>query len=160
MSNAPRVVIDTSVLLSEHRHWMWLLASLGYYEGVWSPFIVGELVRIRTEHSIRRGVERRVYRERVNDLVHLLSDVLWVVGYRGVRVEGTLRDPDDEAVLATAVAGSADIVVSLNTRDFPDRGEVLGVRYITPKDFLAYLETVYTDEEIVHRAGTASRRLP
>lgn len=29
-----RAVLDTSVLLSEHRHWLWLLARLGYYEAV------------------------------------------------------------------------------------------------------------------------------
>ncbi len=52
-----RAVLDTSVLMSEHRHWLWLLARQNLYEGVWSAFIVGELVRVRTELSIKKGAD-------------------------------------------------------------------------------------------------------
>ncbi|MGH2354892.1 MAG: hypothetical protein ACRDJN_25055, partial [Chloroflexota bacterium] len=46
-----RTVLDTSVIISEHRHWLWLAARQDYYEGLWSPFIVGEVARIWTEKS-------------------------------------------------------------------------------------------------------------
>lgn len=155
-----RAVLDTSVLLSAHRHWLWLLARSGYYEAVWSTFIVGELVRIRVEHSIRRGVERTVYRQRINDLVHLLSDVLGVAHYRAAEAGGRLCDPDDEPILATAVAASAALIVSLNTRDFPAGDVVAGVRFLTPQAFLAELESRYPDAEIERRARDAGRQLP
>lgn len=121
-----RAVLDTSVLLSEHRHWLWLVARLGYYEAIWSTFIVGELVGVRTEHSISRGVNRAVYRGRINDLIHLLSDVLVIANYRDATVRGLVSDPDDEPILATASASDADCIVTLNTRDFPSGDEPRG----------------------------------
>lgn len=160
MPATPRAVLDTSVLFSQHRHWLWHLARLGYYEAVWSTFIVGELVRIRVEHSLRYGVERSVYRQRINELINLLSDVLVVANYRAAEAGHRLRDPDDEPILATAVAASAEFVVSLNTRDFPADDRVAGVRFITPQAFLAELESRYPDADIERRAGDAGRQLP
>ncbi len=159
-SDVLRAVLDTSVLLSEHRHWLWLLARLGYFEAVWSTFIVGELVRIRVEHSINRGVERSVYRQRINDLIHLLSDVLLVADYREVTAGGLLRDPDDEPILAAALAARAEIIVSLNTRDFPTDTAVSGVRFLTPQAFLVELEFRHPSAGLAERAGEAGRRLP
>lgn len=155
-----RAVLDTSVLLSEHRHWLWLLAHLDYYDAVWSAFIVGELVRIRVEHSIRRGVERAVYRQRINDLIHLLCDVLLIVNHRDAITIGLLSDPDDEPILATALASGAQYVVSLNTRDFPANGESAGVRFLTPHDLLAELASRYPDASILERADQVGRQLP
>lgn len=103
-----RAVLDTSVLFCAHRHWLWLLARLGYYEAVWSAFIVGELVRIRVEHSTGKGVDRVVYRQRVNDLIHALSDALSIVNYRSVNAAGSLRDPDDDPIV-TPVAFLAEL---------------------------------------------------
>jgi predicted nucleic acid-binding protein len=137
---APHAVIDTSVLISEHRHWIWLLARLGYFQAVWSTFIVGELVRVRVEHSIARGVVRPVYRQRINDLIHLLSEVFTVADYRSESAAGMLRDPDDEPILATAIVAHAAYVVSLNTRDFPLSGEAAGVRFINPHNLLEELD--------------------
>jgi len=156
----PRVVLDTSALFSQHRHWLWLLARLGYFDAVWSTFIVGELVRIRVEHSIQRGVSRSVYRQRINDLVHLLSDVLEVADYRRAEATGWLRDPDDEPILATAIAASAGSVVSLNTRDFPVGAEAAGIRFVTPQAFLTELADLHPPGEVGERAHGSGRLLP
>jgi predicted nucleic acid-binding protein len=159
-STIPRAVLDTSVLFSQHRHWLWLLAHLGYFQGIWSTFIVGELVRIRVEHSIRLGVERTIYRQRVNDLVHLLSDVLEVASYRDATTGGQLRDPDDEPILATALAGSATHIVSLNTRDFPENSTVLGVQFVTPQEFLSGLISRHPNDDLERQAEHTGRQLP
>ena len=156
----PRAVLDTSALFSEHRHWLWLLARLGYYEAVWSTFIVGELVRIRVEHSIRHGVERAVYRRRVNDLIHLLSSVLVVANYKEAPAVGVLRDPDDEPILATAIAANAEFIVSLNTRDFPAGTSHAGIRFLTPQALLAELDSRFPHANVERTAGDAGRRLP
>jgi predicted nucleic acid-binding protein len=155
-----RAVLDTSVLLSEHRHWVWLLARRGYYEGFWSAFIVGELVRVRTRVSIERGVEYAVYRQRLNNLVHLLSDVLRSIDYRWVSTSMALKDPDDEPVLATAIGARAGCVVSLNTRDFPSGGEVDGVRFVTPKQFLEALAQQNPNDRLEEAVRSAGRQIP
>lgn len=155
-----RAVLDTSVPLSEHRHWLWLLARLDYYEAVWSTFVVAELVRIRVEHSISHQVVRAVYRQRINDLIHLLSDQLSLVNYRQVNVAGLVPDPDDEPILATALAAGADCIVSLNTRDFPLAGQVVGVKFLTPPLFLTELITRHPNADAGTHADQAGRQLP
>jgi predicted nucleic acid-binding protein len=160
LADAPLAVLDTSVLLSSHRHWLWLLARLGYFRGVWSTFIVGELVRIRVEHSIRLRVPRAIYRERINKLVHLLSDVLLVADYRTVEASGLVNDPDDEPILATALAAGAELVVSLNTRDFPSSGQVANVQFLTPVEFLTFLESRQPTGPARTIADEAGRQLP
>jgi predicted nucleic acid-binding protein len=154
-----RAVLDTSVLISEHRHWLWDFARRGYYEARWSTYIIGELVRVRVEHSIRHGVQRAMYRQRINHLIHLLTDVLIIADYRTVPLAGVLRDPDDEPILAAAIASGAAFVVSLNTRDFPSGNEVLGVRFLTPRAFLAEL-TTRNPGAIVQQAADTGRLLP
>src|SRR5690349_2594505 len=113
-----RAVLDTSVLLSGHRHWLWLLMRHGYYEGIWSTFIVGEMVRIRVTLAIKHGQARVLYRERINALVHRFSAVLGAAAYVPIldsgALEGVLPDADDTPVLATAVAAHAGFIVSLN----------------------------------------------
>lgn len=155
-----RAVLDTSALLSADRHWLWLLAREQVYEAVWSTFIVGELVRIRVEQAIAHAVERAVYRERINNLVHRLSDVARVADYRAILIDGLLSDPDDEPILATALAGRAGHVVSHNVRDFPPDGTALGVRFVTPAAFLTLLEAANFAAAPAKRAADSTERLP
>jgi hypothetical protein len=77
-----RAAVDTSVIISEHRHWLWLAARYDLIEGIWSVYIAAEAARIWTEKSIARNVPRLVYRAQVNALVNALSDVLTCVDYR------------------------------------------------------------------------------
>ena len=146
--------------MSGDRHWLSLLARLGYFEGVWSTFIAAELVRIRVEHSIARGVERSVYRQRINDLTHLLTAALRVVRDPAGAGAGRLNDPDDEPILATALAARAESIVLLNTRDFPPDGLATGVRFLTPTEFLTVLEARHSHEDLGDRVRDAGRQLP
>jgi predicted nucleic acid-binding protein len=52
-----------------------------------------------------------------------------------------LRDPGDDLVLETAVAGSCDVIITHNVRDF-DWGKRFGVRALSPGTFLYELEGV------------------
>ena len=91
-----RAVLDTSVLVSDERHWLWLYAHDGYYEAVWSTIIVAELVRVRMRLATRQGVTESVQRRRIYNLVHQLSDVLTVADYRSILLDDVLPDPDDD----------------------------------------------------------------
>jgi len=46
-----------------------------------------------------------------------------------------LRDPKDEMVLETAVAGGCDAIVTYNRRDFVG-AEKFGIQVLSPKAFL------------------------
>jgi predicted nucleic acid-binding protein len=50
-----------------------------------------------------------------------------------------LKDPDDDMVLECAVAASCQYIVTHNVKDFR-RSEQLGVKAITPADFLQLLK--------------------
>jgi predicted nucleic acid-binding protein len=53
-----------------------------------------------------------------------------------------LRDPKDEMVLALAVSGQADAIVTLNERDFlPTAPDLFGIAVIRPGPFLRRLQS-------------------
>jgi len=52
---------------------------------------------------------------------------------------GATRDPKDDPLLACAVEGRADYLVSGN-RDLLDLGEVEGIRMLSPREFAVLLE--------------------
>src|SRR5262249_11494741 len=149
----------TSVLMSQDRHAIYLLARLGYFEAVWSPFIIGELVRIRVERSIAYGVEREVYRERVNRLIYLLSEVFHLTGQSPRVLPGTLRDPDDAPILAAALGSRSRYVVSLNTRHFPPGNQIFGIRFLTPAEFFDELVRLHPTVEIMRQVEEAGRQI-
>ena len=51
-----------------------------------------------------------------------------------------LRDPDDDMVLECAVASGSPFIVTHNIRDFR-RADSLGVRALTPRDFILHLRS-------------------
>jgi predicted nucleic acid-binding protein len=52
-----------------------------------------------------------------------------------------LRDPDNDMVLECAVASRSPFIVTHNVRDFR-RTESLGVRALTPRDFLLHIRSL------------------
>lgn len=135
----PRAVIDTSVLLSAERDELLYLARKGAYALICSPFLVAEVVRIRTEKAIKFGQDRDVYRERINAYVYQITQLAEMVNHtllEGGNYTTWLRDPDDEPLLATALVGRAQFVVSWNTKDFPPDNRYAHVRFLTPPEFV------------------------
>jgi predicted nucleic acid-binding protein len=111
-----RAVLDTNVLLSQARHELLFLAHQRASTLIWSAFLVGECVRIRTELAIKHGQDREIYRARINAFVHQVTPGAVMVDYTkitGGNYREWLKDPDDEPVLAAALIGKAQYIVSV-----------------------------------------------
>lgn len=158
-----RAVLDTSSLISIQRHALVYPAAMGYYTIVWSPFLIAEFTRIRTELAIRHGQDRALYRTRINEYIKVLSQLAVTVDH--TRLEGGnytrwLHDPDDEPVLATALVGKAQFIVSLNTKDFPPNSSFAGVHYMTPAKFLELLYEQNPQKDLQAQFDESDYRLP
>ena len=129
-----RVVLDTSVLLSAERLPLLLLAANGLYTLVWSHFIAEEVAR--------KMVEMGWSLPKATALVDALLELAEVVDYRqitGGNYDVWLRDPDDHPIMATALAGKVDYLVTWNTKDFPPKQRFAGITILTPDAFLRLL---------------------
>jgi predicted nucleic acid-binding protein len=80
----------------------------------------------------------RVALERIRDLMDKATRDCLVTGYESLIPCLELPDPDDRHVLAAAIVGRCDIIVTQNLQDFPD--EVLspyGIEIQHPDHFLS-----------------------
>ncbi len=111
------------------------LASAGLYAAKWSRTIESEWIASiearRPDLTGKLGYRRDQMREAVPD---------WEVEERAWQsLAGSLKlpDPDDVHVLAAAMAGHADCIVTANLRDFPtDVVGPLGIEIIHPDQFI------------------------
>jgi putative PIN family toxin of toxin-antitoxin system len=137
-----KIVLDTCVLVSAMRSRQG--ASQQLLRRLPSPqftpalsvalYIEWQAVLTRPEHlPPGMNVERMLSFLRYLASIAHLQDVhyLW---------RPFLRDPDDDMVLECAVASGSRYIVTHNLKDFR-RTDLLGVRAITPGDFLQFLET-------------------
>jgi hypothetical protein len=145
--------VDSSVLLGASSPQIVAGAALGYYQACWSPWIIGEYVRNRIEWAVTRpgwdlvgGAARKEQLEQVrasvNNAVDYLSRVLVNVDCHTAPAADLswLNDPDDHAIMRTALAAKADALVTDNTTDFPPgkrRNDVLLL------DSERFLKTLY-----------------
>lgn len=109
------------------------LAVEGLYHARWTTEIHEEwcrnLVRKRPEIEPRLG-------ELVELMNRSVSDCL-VQNYEGLIAGLVLPDPDDRHVLAAAIAGHADAIVTFNLKDFPaDALEPHQIEAVHPDDFM------------------------
>ena len=114
-------VLDANLLMTRYlRDLMLSLAERGLYRPRWSPDLMVEM---------RRAVERRAgdawdtaRAERIDrtiDLMNLAFPDANIEGYTQLVLTLQLPDPDDRHVLAAAITGNADIIVTSNLADFP-----------------------------------------
>jgi len=129
---------DASVLYpSDLRNLLMHLALTGLFQAKWSAAVHQEwicaLLRRRPDLS-------REKLERTRRLMDLHAADALVTGYEDL-IEGLqLPDPDDRHVLAAAIRGRADVIVTTNLRDFP--APILGQFGIEPQHpdkFILYL---------------------
>lgn len=125
-----RVVFDTNVLVSAVLFGglpgeLLTRALHGELALITSATLMDELEGVLIDSfSLDRSFVRNVRSE-----LELLAEVVSVPD-----VPRVVRDPDDDAVLAAAIAGGASVIVT-GDRDLLVLGEHHGIRIVTPRDF-------------------------
>jgi predicted nucleic acid-binding protein len=93
------------------------LATAGFFAAKWTTRIEDEWIRSlerqRPDLTGKLGVRRDSMREAVPDWE--VPEPAWVALVQGIQ----LPDPDDAHVLAAAIAGHADCIVTSKLKDFP-----------------------------------------
>jgi predicted nucleic acid-binding protein len=140
MNEATRATafLDASVLYSAPiRDFLIHLAVRDLYQARWSDRVheewIAALLRNRrdlTTAQLQRT--RRLMEDNIDDAL--------VSGYEHIIDQLTLPDPDDRHVLAAAIHGDANLIVTMNLRDFPiDALEPRGITALHPDAFIGRL---------------------
>ena len=137
-----RAVLDTNViisgLLSEHSPPRWLVDAWldGRYILVTSLYQVEELSHVLTYPRVAGRV--RLSDAEVNlILAALLSQSQVVPGV--LQLPGVTRDPKDDPLVACAVEGAAEYLVS-GDKDLLDLGKHGEIQVVTPREFAEILD--------------------
>src|SRR5436309_15327350 len=113
----PTVILDACVLYpAPLRDLLLWLALLGLYRPRWTEMIHDEWMRSLLKERPDLTRDRL---ERTRDLMDKAVPDCLVAGYEGLIAGITLPDPDDRHVLAAAIHGNAEIIVTYNLKDFP-----------------------------------------
>ena len=136
-----RVVLDTNVLVSG------LVAPKGPPQQALDAWLEGRYTLVTSLHLVAKLAHvishpRTARRLLITDeevdalLAAVLSQAVVVPGQ--LRLPGVTRDPKDDAVVACAVEGEADYIVS-GDQDLLVLDEYEGIRIVTPRQFVAIL---------------------
>jgi predicted nucleic acid-binding protein len=116
MSTYP-ALLDANVLYpAPVRDILIQLAVTDIFHAKWTADIHEEWIRSLLRDQPQRD---RAVLERTRDLMDKAVDDCLVTGYRALIPSLDLPDPDDRHVLAAAIAGRCDVIVTQNLRDFP-----------------------------------------
>ncbi|MFV0514115.1 MAG: RSP_2648 family PIN domain-containing protein [Jhaorihella sp.] len=129
-----RIVLDTCVLFPTVMRALLLgAAGLGHFTPLWSARILEEWARA----AIRLGPEGEAQAHAEIALLRAAWPQAELPPAPGLEARLWLPDPADIHVLAVAVAGSADVIVTLNAADFPRRELAeQGIRRLDPDTLL------------------------
>ena len=107
------------------------LADRGLFRPLWSEDVLTEL----TKNLVRNGEDAKLVEKRVGTMRRYFADAM-VIGY-GDLVPTMTNDVKDRHVLAAAVRGGAEVLVTFNTKDFPvESVETFDLEVVHPDDFL------------------------
>lgn len=128
-------------------------ANTGVYRARWSDEIHNEWARHLQANNPKVTAETLA---RVRELMNVAVPDALVTGYEPLVPTLILPDPDDRHVLAAAIVGRADVIVTTNLKDFP--ADVLapyGMEAQHPDEFLMHQRDLNHDRflECVKRIG-------
>ncbi len=162
-------LLDTNVVWpSLQRDFLLSLHIQGAYRAVWSEAILEELEYHETLKLMKRGVDEREAEQRAHALIaqmreHFSDSV--ILGWEGLDGTFGLPDPDDEHVVAAAVVGGAEVIVTENLRHFPAELLPAGIEVLGAAEFarntvdLSPRGAIAAVDEIVARSGRLGPQL-
>jgi predicted nucleic acid-binding protein len=110
------------------------VAERGLYRPLWSEQLLAEARDAIWE------IHPTIDEARIGSRFELMDETFedaCIDPHPDVEIEFVLPDPDDRHVVATAVVGRADAIVTMNVRDFPaDAMDPLAIEIVHPDDFL------------------------
>lgn len=134
-----RLVLDTNILISSllRKHtapymlyWAW---REGLYDLVTSQPQMDELRRVLTYPKLQRYIQPE-------EAQHLLAGLgTYAICVPDIPPVLYSSDPDDNAIIATAIAGDADCLVSGDKADILVLKEVEGIHMVTAREALGIL---------------------
>ena len=132
------VFYDADVLYgSQLRNLMMHLAMTGLFRAKWSDGVHEEWM---TRLLRNRSDLTREKLERTRMLMDKHAEDALVTGYEDLIQGLHLPDPDDRHVLAAAIRGRADVIVTRNTKHFPDDAlKPFGIVAQHPDEFVVHL---------------------
>lgn len=111
-------------------------ANTSVYRARWSDDIHDEWIRNLLANNTNATPEALA---RTRELMDLAVPDALVTGYQPLIPSLTLPDPDDRHVLAAAIVGRADVIVTTNLKDFPaDVLSSFGIEAQHPDEFLMH----------------------
>lgn len=135
-----RILLDTNVLisalLSKGGPPGQLLSAIqrGRHVLISSAYLAQELRSVTSRPHLRT----RIAFEEVEALIYNLEAVGFVVSE--LPEVDLSSDPKDNPILATAIAGNADLIVSGDKSHMQNLGQVQGIPIVTPRDALERLK--------------------
>jgi predicted nucleic acid-binding protein len=124
--------LDTCVLLKSYLcDTLLSIAEAGVYRPLWSSMVMTELEC----NLARRGLDEKQVAHRIGQMNRAFPDAA-VTGYEAM-ISDMTNDPKDRHVLAAAIRGGAEILVSENLRDFPPAAvRPYGIEVVSQDAFL------------------------
>lgn len=134
----PIAVYDACVLYPAGlRSTLMYLGLRGLVQARWSEAIHDEWMRnvLKDRQDITRD-----QLERTRCLMNTAIPDSVVIGYEGLTETLQLPDPDDRHVLAAAIHAKAEVIVTFNSKDFPETAlETYSIETCTPDAFILRL---------------------
>lgn len=110
------------------------MADNGAFRPLWSAKVIDEAQRAL--ERIHPDVDPNRFLSRFRSMNEAFDDAL-VRGWETLVNSIELPDPNDAHVVAAALVGRADVIVTENTKDFPDRAlGALGLKAVRLDEFL------------------------
>lgn len=154
-------VLDTCVLWSGfQRDFLLSLAAEGLYRPLWNSDLLEELEWCEIDKRTQRGQTLEEAEQLASKLISNMGyfDDSLIAGWEPLVGTFGLPDPDDEHVLATAVLGSAGVIVTDNVKDFPKTLLPVGIEIIRPPQFAANTVAVSPALGLAAVGAMATRR--
>jgi predicted nucleic acid-binding protein len=138
-------LLDANILYSAPMHDLVIqLAVDGLFWARWTADIHSEWIEALLRHDPNRD---RTALERTRDLMNEVAADALVEGYESLIPALKLPDPNDRHVLAAAIVGKCNFIVTQNLKDFPE--DVLtpyGIEAQHPDNFLSQLLSLAPDQ--------------